>query len=120
MRFCVVGLGITQLGHVPGKSIMMLETEAARLAIADAVLHEADIDGAIQLKSDIGGGMRMRQDDAFPRMLGLPIKFYMENVGRGGENVAKAFLMAEQLLRRGICKYVVCSGARDDWSRASG
>ena len=36
MRFCVVGLGITQLGHVPGKSIMMLETEAARLAIADA------------------------------------------------------------------------------------
>jgi acetyl-CoA acetyltransferase len=118
MRFCVVGLGITQLGHVPGKSIMMLETEAARLAIADAGLHEADIDGAIQLKSDIGGGMRMRQDDAFPRMLGLPIKFYMENVGRGGENVAKAFLMAEQLLRRGICEYVVCSGARDDWSRS--
>ena len=46
---------------------MMLETEAARLAIRDAGLHEADIDGAVQMKSDIGGGMRMRQDDAFPR-----------------------------------------------------
>ena len=118
MKTCIVGLGITELGHVPGKSIMMLETEAARLAIRDAGLHEADIDGAVQMKSDIGGGMRMRQDDAFPRMLGLPVKFYMENVGRGGENAAMAFLMAEQLLQRGICKYVVCSGARDDWSRS--
>jgi len=118
MKVCVVGLGITKLGHVPGKSIMMLETEAARLAIADAGLHASDIDGAIQMKSDIGGGMRMRQDDAFPRILGLPVKFYMENVGRGGENAAKAFLMAESLLQRGICKYVVCSGARDDWSRS--
>jgi len=118
MRFCVVGLGMTELGHVPGKSIMMLETEAARLAVVDAGLHEADIDGAIQMKSDIGGGIRMRQDDAFPRILGLPVNIYMENVGRGGENVAKAFLMSMQLLQLGICKYVVCSGARDDWSRS--
>ena len=118
MKFCVVGLGITELGHVPGKSTLMLESEAARLAIADAGLHEKDIDGAIQMTSDIAGGVRARHDDAFPRVLGLPVNIYMENVGRGGENVAKAFLIAEQLLRLGICKYVVCSGARDDWSRS--
>ena len=118
MKFCVVGLGITELGRVPGKSTLMLESEAARLAIADAGLHEKDVDGAIQMTSDIGGGMRTRHDDAFPRVLGLPVNIYMENVGRGGENAAKAFLIAEQLLRLGICKYVVCSGARDDWSRS--
>lgn len=118
MKFCVVGLGITELGHVPGKSTLMLESEAARLAIADAGLHKKDIDGAIQMTSDIAGGMRSRHDDAFPRVMGLPVNIYMENVGRGGENVAKAFLIAEQLLRLGICKYVVCSGARDDWSRS--
>jgi acetyl-CoA acetyltransferase len=96
----------------------MLEVEAARLAIADAGLDPKDVDGAIQMCSDIGGGMRWRHDDAFPRVLGLPVNVYMENIGRGGENAAHAFIIAQQLLQLGICKYVVCSGARDDWSRS--
>ncbi len=118
MKICVVGLGVTDVGRLPGRSLLMLESEAARLAIADAGLRPSDIDGAIQMTSDFGGGVQPRHDDAFPRVLGLPVKLYMENVGRGGEYAAKAFLVARQLLELGICKYVVCSGARDDWSRS--
>ena len=117
-RFCIVGLGVTQVGHVPDRSVLMLEAEAARLAIEDAGLERNQIDGALQMLSDVGGGVRNRHDDAFPRVLGLPVNIYQENVGRGGEYAAMAIVIAQELLRLGICKYVVCSGARDDWSRS--
>jgi acetyl-CoA acetyltransferase len=117
-KFCIVGLGVTAVGKQPGRSVLLLEAEAARLAIEDAGLARADIDGALQMLSDVGGGVRNRHDDAFPRVLGLPVNIYMENIGRGGEYAAMAICMAQELLRLGICKYVVCSGARDDWSRS--
>lgn len=117
-RFCIVGLGVTPVGHVPGRSVLMLEAEAARLAIEDSGLQRQQIDGAIQMLSDVGGGVRNRHDDAFPRVLGLPVNIYQENVGRGGEYAAMAIVIAQELLRLGICKYVICSGARDDWSRS--
>ena len=97
---------------------MWNEVEAARLAIEDAGLKPQDIDAALQALSDPGGGMRQRHDDAFPRVLGLPVNVYFENVGRGGEYAAMAIIIAMQLLDLGIAKYVLVSGARDDWSRS--
>ena len=117
-RFCIVGLGVTPVGHVPDRSVLMLEAEAARLAIEDAGIPRNQIDGALQMMSDVGGGVRNRHDDAFPRVLGLPVNIYQENVGRGGEYSTMAIVIAQELLRLGICKYVICSGARDDWSRS--
>src|SRR5919199_5657132 len=101
-KFAIVGLGQTKVGHLPGMTVPMLEAEAGRLAIEDAGLEPADIDAALQAQSDPGGGIRPRSDDSFARMLGLPAKLYMENIGRGGEYHAMAILIATQLLDLGI------------------
>ena len=117
-RFCIVGLGVTKVGHLPGRTPRMLEVEAARLAIEDAGLTPQDVDAAIQAQSDPGGGVRPRYDDAFSRMLGLPVKVHIPGVGRGGEVATLGILSATQLLSLGIAKYVLIAGARDDWSRS--
>jgi acetyl-CoA acetyltransferase len=117
-RYAVIGLGVTDVGHLPGRSVLMLEVEAARLAIDDAGLQATDIGAAIQMLSDTGGGIRPRHHDSFARVLNLPVNLYMENVGRGGEYAAHALIAAAGLLDHGIADYVVCAGARDDWSRA--
>lgn len=115
-KYCIVGLGVTEVGHVPGRSISLLEVEAARLALEDAGLQPSDIDVAIQAQSDPGGGVRTRRDDSFARMLGMPIKTYIENIGRGGEYAATAIMLAMQFLELGIARHVVISGAKTDWS----
>ncbi|MFC1815292.1 thiolase family protein [Thermodesulfobacteriota bacterium] len=117
-RFCVVGLGVTEVGHLPGCTPQRLEVEAARIAIEDAGLTPQDIDAAIQAESDVGSGVRSRSADAFPRMLGLPVKVYIPSVGRGGEVAIMSILTATQLLSLGIAHYVLIAGARADWSRS--
>lgn len=117
-KFAVVGLGQTKVGHLPGMTVPMLEAEAARLALEDAGLQPKDIDAAIQAQSDPGGGIRPRSDDSFARMLGMPAKLYMENIGRGGEYHTMAILIATQLLDLGLAKYVMVAGGRDDWNRS--
>ncbi|MGH2372915.1 MAG: thiolase family protein [bacterium] len=114
----IVGLGVTEVGHLPGRSVLMLEVEAARLALQDARLEAERIGAAIQLLSDTGGGVRARHHDSFARVLNLPVNVYMENVGRGGEYVAHALIIASSLLEHGVAEYVLCAGARDDWSRS--
>jgi acetyl-CoA acetyltransferase len=109
---------MTEVGHLPGRSVLMLEVEAARLALEDAHLAARDIGAAIQMLSDTGGGMRARHHDSFARLLNLPVNLYMENVGRGGEYAAQALLIAGGLLDNGVADYVLCAGARDDWSRS--
>ncbi len=116
----IVGLGVTEVGHLPGRSVLMLEVEAARLALEDAGLEAKHIGAAIQLLSDAGGGARSRHHDSFARVLNLPVNVYMENVGRGGEYAAHALIIASSLLEHGVADYVLCSGARDDWSRSQG
>jgi len=116
-RYAIIGLGSTEVGHLPGRSVLMLEVEAARLAIEDAGLQAIDIGAAIQMLSDAGGGVRPRHHDSFARVLNLPVNVYMENVGRGGEYAAHALIAAAGLLDHGVAEYVLCAGARDDWSR---
>jgi acetyl-CoA acetyltransferase len=117
-RFCIVGFGTTEVGDCEGKSTLMLEAEAGRLALEDAGLSASQVKAAVQMKSDVGGGVRARQDDSFARVLGLPVNLYMENIGRGGEIATTAIVFAQQLLTLGIADYVLCSGGRDDWSRS--
>ncbi|HET8678977.1 MAG TPA: hypothetical protein VFM39_02580 [bacterium] len=117
-QYAIVGLGVTDVGHLPGRSVLMLEVEAARLAMEDAGLAARDIGAAIQMLSDAGGGVRPRHHDSFARVLNLPVNLYLENVGRGGEYAGHALIAAAGLLDHGIADYVLCSGARDDWSRS--
>jgi acetyl-CoA acetyltransferase len=118
--YAIVGYGAAGVGHAPGRSVLELEVEAARLAITDAGVRRSKIGAAIQANSDPGGSVRTRHDDSFARVLGLPANVYIENVGRGGEFAAMALLIAMKLLDLGIAEYVVVSGAKDDWSRSRG
>ena len=92
------------------------ETEAARQAIEDAGLRREDVDGAVQARRSGGGGERATFSDAFPRILGLPIKFYY-SVGRGGAVGGLALATAIGFLDLGIAKYVVIAGSVDDWTK---
>lgn len=114
-RFAIAGLGVTKVGHVPGYTARALQAEAARLAIEDAGLKPQDIDGAVNGVED-GGGGSVTWPDAFPRVLGLPVKFYV-NVSRGGAVAAMSLLMATRFLDMGIAKYVVVAYGTTDWSR---
>jgi acetyl-CoA acetyltransferase len=116
-RFAIVGLGVTHVGHCPGKTPRQLEAEAGRLAIEDCGVNPQEIGAAIQCLTDPGGGIRERYDDSYARILGLPTKVYFSSVGRGGETAIMAILIATQLLNLGLAKYVLVSGARDDWNR---
>jgi acetyl-CoA acetyltransferase len=115
-RLAVVGLGVIT-GPQPGRSRRMLTAEAARLAIGDAGLEHAAIDGAIEMRGSPGGGDRASYADGFPRMLGLPVNVYL-TVGRGGALASLGIAIAASLLDRGIARYVCLASANDTGSRA--
>src|SRR5437867_2203448 len=48
-RAAIVGVGETRLGKRPGLSTLDLQAEAVRLAVADAGLGPADVDGLFNL-----------------------------------------------------------------------
>ncbi len=113
-RYAIVGLGVIP-GPTPGKSVRALEAEAARLAIEDAGLDRKDIHGAVQLRRSAGGGDRASYADGFPRMLGLPVRFYY-SVARGGSQAGLGIGTALSFLDRGIADHIVLSGGVTDWS----
>lgn len=115
-KAAVVGFGMIT-GTQAGRTARILEAEAARLAIADAGLERADVDGAIQLRRSGGGGERAVLTDAYPRVLGLPVNFYY-SVGRGGCLAGLGIAQALAFLDLGIARYVVITGAVDDYSRS--
>jgi acetyl-CoA acetyltransferase len=103
-------------GPQPGRTVRVLEAEAARIAIEDAGLDRNQVNGAIQLRRTGGGGERAVLSDAFPRVLGLPVNFYY-TMGRGGCLAGLGVATAMAFLDLGIADYVVLCGAVDDHSR---
>jgi acetyl-CoA acetyltransferase len=115
-KFAITGLGMV-VGPQPGRSARAVQSEAARLAIDDSGLEPKDIGGTVDLRRGAGAGERPSWSDAFPRVLGLPSKFYY-SVGRGGALAGLGIMTAAQFLESGIVDYVVLAGAVDDWTKA--
>ncbi len=115
-KFAIAGFGMVTSQEI-GISGRSLQVEAARLAIADAGLKREDIGGAIDLRRAGGGGERVWWSDAFPRVMGLPAKFYF-CIGRGGALISLGIIAAAKFLELGIADYVVLAGAVSDWSQA--
>jgi len=116
-KYAIVGYGETKVGHLPEYSGRTLQTEAARLAIEDAGLRREDIDGAVNAKGEGGGGGTGNWTDGFPRVLGLPVKFYY-HVGRGGAQASYGLHTALSYLDAGVANYVCVAGARADWQKS--
>ncbi len=114
-KFAIVGLGVTKVGHVPGFSGRALQAEAARLAIEDAGLKTQDIDGCINAKEESATASQGIWTDAFPRVLGLPAKFYF-HIGRGGAAATLAIVSAMKFLELGLAKYVLIAFGTNAWS----
>ncbi len=114
-RYAIVGFGMTRMGRVPGYSGRALQAEAARLAIEDAGLRMDQIDGAINARNEAGEGGSGNWTDAFPRVLGLPVKFYW-HLGRGGPAAAISIVAATQALELGLANYVVVAHGSQGWS----
>jgi len=115
-QYAIVGLG-SVIGPHPEVSGRAMQAEAARLAIEDAGLVPSDIDGALDLKRQGGGGDRPGYTDSFARMLGLPVNFYY-SIGRGGSIAGLGIATALGFLQAGLAKYVVCSNFVEDWSNS--
>ena len=94
-----------------------LEAEAVRRAIDDAGLSTKDIDGAVHIIGGPKSWQVMQHNDAFPRMLGLPVNFHYL-VWRGGASGTFGLATALSFLELGVAKYVIVSGAREDWTRS--
>lgn len=104
-NYAIVGMGLVT-GPQPGKSQRLIEAEAARLAIADAGLDSSQIHGAIRLGAVGGRSGEPDVSDAFPRLLGLPVNFYL-TVQRGSGLASWGVMTATSFLDRGVADYVV-------------
>jgi acetyl-CoA acetyltransferase len=116
-KYAIVGTGIVTGPFDPATTARAAETEAARLAIEDAGLRRDQVDGAVQARRAGGAGDRASFTDAFPRILGLPFKFYY-SVGRGGAVGGLAMASALMFLDLGLANYIVVSGAVDDFNKS--
>lgn len=116
-KFAICGYGITKQGYLPEYTARSLEAEAARLAIEDAGLEREDIDGCIHCRMTGGAGSGIDWEDAFPRILGLPAKFY-QPIGRGGTSATMSILVATQVLDLGLSNYVLVAISLNTLSQA--
>jgi len=115
-KFAVVGWSMLT-GEWPGTTARSLQVEAARLAIADAGLKREQIDGAIDILLNTGSAESPHHSDAFPRVLGLPVKFYF-GTGRGGAMASMGIMAATKFLELGMARYIVLANAVKDLSHS--
>ena len=114
-RAAIVGLGmVTNPG--PGKSVKLLEAEAARLAIEAAGLERKDITAAIRPFRHGGLGSEYPSTDAFPRILGLPVNLYYM-VGRGTQT-GHTLVQAWAYLEQGLADYVLIVSGTNAFARS--
>ena len=59
---CIVGIGETPVGKLPGRTPLSFELEAARLAIEDSGLKKSDIDGVDRPHPDSQADPRLLYD----------------------------------------------------------
>jgi len=115
-KFALVGLGLLA-GRYPDRSMRALQTEAARLAIEDAGLSVAQVDGAVDLRLAPGSGDIPSSTDAFPRVLGMPCRMFFQ-ISRGGAAGIMGIVAASKFLEMGAANYVVLACGTKDWSRS--
>lgn len=108
----VVGVGHTEYSRDSGRSEWQLAIEAVRIAITDAGLEPAQVDGLIRYSADNVNEAMLTET------LGLPLRYHSQ-VGFGGQSMAAVVGHAAAAISAGLASVVVAyrslngrSGAR--------
>jgi acetyl-CoA acetyltransferase len=102
-QVAIAGLGITETGDVYGRTAGDLAAEAVRLAVGDAGLTLADVDGLL-LSNGISGGV----DFGLRATLGLRDLMLMSQIGVAGATAIAQVQYAALAVAAGIATTVVC------------
>jgi acetyl-CoA acetyltransferase len=102
-RAAIAGLGITDTGKVYGRSAGAFAAEAVRLAVADAGLELAEVDGLL-LSNGVSGGVELR----LARDLGLRDLRVLSQMGSAGATAISQVQQAALAVAAGLASVVVC------------
>ncbi len=102
-RAAIAGLGITETGKVYGRRAADFAAEAVRLAVADAGLTLADVDGML-LSNGMSGGVELR----LARDLGLRDLRLLSVVNAYGATATAQVQFAAAAVAAGMASVVVC------------
>lgn len=103
----ITGLGMTPMGRVYGKSSTELAIEAIRLAIADAGLRKADIDGLL-INAGITGSTGRGIGLDLQQHAGLDAVRLVEQMDAAGSTAAQMVQRATLAIAAGMLRHVVC------------
>ncbi len=109
----IVGVGETAMGKLPGKSSLALHALASRLALEDAGLTKADIDGILTAGSLVDNWPH--HSGAFCEYFGIQPK-YTNTVTQGGAGSCTMVQYASMLVSSGVCQSVLAVSADNQLS----
>jgi acetyl-CoA acetyltransferase len=112
-RVGIVGVGESDCGHVPGKSVLQLHHQAARAALDDAGLKKDEIDGLFTCGDDWAHPLLVAE------YLGLR-PAYVDSTQVGGSSWEFFVEHAAAALQAGLCRVALLvhgSAARSDMPR---
>lgn len=110
---CIVGIGETPVGKLPGRTPLSFELEAARLAIEDSGLKKSDIDGLI-VRTPIAKPIH-DYCTILAQKLGMQPTFATD-VGTMGATPTTMVQAAAAIVHAGIADYILCTYGRSNRS----
>ncbi|MEO5901730.1 MAG: thiolase family protein [Ilumatobacteraceae bacterium] len=99
----IVGLGITETGQVYGRSAADFAAEAVQLAVADAGLTLADVDGLL-VSAGLSGGVHI----GLAHQLGLTDLGILSLISQAGSTAGGQVQIAAMAIAAGLATTVVC------------
>src|SRR5579859_5057471 len=100
----IAGLGMTELGKVYGRSSRRLAAEAVRLAVADAGLGLADLDGLLVCPGIAPGAL----DVGLAQLIGLRDLRLLSVINSYGASAGAAVALASLAITSGSASVVAC------------
>lgn len=107
-KTAIIGIGMSPVGKVPGRSPLWLAADAARKAVADAGISRPDIDGV--LSSHAFASPFHRFSVAFSEYFGIQPTF-SNNLQVSGASAATMFNLGAAAIHGGLAKVVMVVAA---------
>ena len=107
-KAAIVGAGQSDVGRVPGKSVLALAAQAAKAALADAGIDRSEIDGV--LASSAFAAPFHRFSVAFSEYMGI-MPTFSNTLQVSGATAATMFNIAAAAIAGGLAKNILIVGA---------